>query len=30
MILSGKKIRGTIYFAEDGETVYDYDFREMT
>jgi 8-oxo-dGTP pyrophosphatase MutT (NUDIX family) len=30
MILAGKKIRGTIYFAEDGETVYDYDFREMT
>lgn len=30
MILWGKKIRGTIYFAEDGETVYDYDFREIT
>ena len=30
MILAGKKIRGTIYFAEDGETVYDYEFREMT
>ena len=29
MILSGRKIRGTIYFAEDGETVFDYDFREM-
>lgn len=29
MILSGKKIRGTIYFAEDGETVYDYEFTEM-
>ena len=30
MILSGKRIRGTIYFAEDGETVFDYDFQEMT
>lgn len=29
MILAGKKIRGTIYFAEDGETVYDYEFQEM-
>lgn len=29
MILAGKKIRGTIYFAEDGETVYDSEFTEM-
>lgn len=29
LLLSGKKIRGIIYFAEDGETVYDYDFQEM-
>ena len=29
LIFSGRKIRGTIYFAEDGETVYDYDFQEM-
>ena len=29
LVLSGRKIRGIIYFAEDGETVYDYEFREM-
>lgn len=29
MILSGKKIRGTVYFAADGDTVYDYEFEEM-
>lgn len=29
LLLSGKKIRGIIYYAEDGETVYDYDFQEM-
>lgn len=29
LVLAGKKIRGVIYFAEDGETVYDYEFREM-
>ena len=29
MILSGKRIRGTVYFAEDGDTVYDYEFEEM-
>ena len=28
-ILSGKRIRGTVYFAEDGDTVYDYEFEEM-
>lgn len=29
MILEGKKIRGTVYFAEDGDTVYRYEFEEM-
>lgn len=28
MILSGKKIKGNVYFAEDGDTVYDYEFKE--
>lgn len=29
MILAGKRIRGTIYFASDGDTVYEYEFEEM-
>lgn len=30
MILEGKKIRGTIYFAEDGETVFDAVFKTVS
>jgi hypothetical protein len=29
MILKGERIRGTIYFDKDGETVYDYEFEDM-
>ena len=29
LILKGKKIRGVIHFAEDGDTVTGYEFSEM-
>lgn len=29
LVLNGEKLRGTIYFAGDGETVYDYEFKRM-